>query len=626
MFSKILFFYEDDDWKNIDIHLRDIPQPFQVITNSDLLNNFLKKLNINSRTLTEIFPYDQPITYEVNNIASNLLEHYKKLFDKIMFRGFEIFDSLEQQILSEILFYTKTTKILQEKVNTIFIFEGYSFSYFILQKFLSDSKFSTDELKIQRIDSKHSEYIELGQSQIIYNYKRKLNYLLSKSDKISIIKLLSMKFLKSINRKSTFKIQKNIDSKILKSVSKINPECIFFFTPSSDYVVAPIVNILNKFNETNAKYQNIVFDLDTNLILRRNGIVPINFFQEAFSLSKILRDSNECQELLKQIKKIILENKLEVLYAEKFFNPVIFGIFYLLAIMIICDHIFNNIKLKSIVAVNDGNKIGNSVITTAKKHGIPNYSICTLGLTPDPLNRFQFKADVICVYGLHGYNILKNLGYNTEKIINTGNPRYDYLSNIDITKQKKLLNNIYSLSANKLVVVGLGRWRKNDEIWMSNLIKFCNNNNFDIVIKVHPIYKTSMQYIHKQKIKEIKKRCNNMKYLITYDIDSSMLLSSADLVISDHSNFGIEATLLGKPLITTNFSNENLELIQSIFDYEHSFFVDEYNKMENMIFEILNEGKHLNELKNKRKELIEKQNHLNDGNASQRIVDLLLKK
>ena len=156
MFSKILFFYEGDDWKNIDIHLRDIPQPFQVITNSDLLNNFLKKLNINSRTLTEIFPYDQPITYEVNNIVSNLLEHYKKLFDKIMFRGFEIFDSLEQQILSEILFYTKTTKILQEKINTIFIFEGYSFSYFILQKFLSDSKFSTDGLKIQRIDCKHS--------------------------------------------------------------------------------------------------------------------------------------------------------------------------------------------------------------------------------------------------------------------------------------------------------------------------------------------------------------------------------------------------------------------------------------------------------------------------------------
>jgi len=57
MFSKILFFYEGDDWKNIDIHLRDIPQPFQVITNSDLLNNFLKKLNINSRTLTKIFQY-----------------------------------------------------------------------------------------------------------------------------------------------------------------------------------------------------------------------------------------------------------------------------------------------------------------------------------------------------------------------------------------------------------------------------------------------------------------------------------------------------------------------------------------------------------------------------------------
>ena len=159
---------------------------------------------------------------------------------------------------------------------------------------------------------------------------------------------------------------------------------------------------------------------------------------------------------------------------------------------------------------------------------------------------------------------------------------------------------------------------------MSNLIKFCNNN-FDIVIKVHLIYKTLIQYIHKQKIKEINNRCNNIKYLITYDIDSSILLSSADLLISDHSNFGIEATLLGKPLISTNFNNENLELIQSFYDFKYSFFIDEYNKMENMILEILNEGKHLNELKDERKELIEKQNHLNDGNASLRIADLLIK-
>ena len=44
-----------------------------------------------------------------------------------------------------------------------------------------------------------------------------------------------------------------------------------------------------------------------------------------------------------------------------------------------------------------------------------------------------------------------------------------------------------------------------------------------------------------------------------------------------------------------------------------------------MILEILKQDKDLKEFQEKIKQLIQKHNYLNDGNASQRIVDLLTK-
>ena len=54
-------------------------------------------------------------------------------------------------------------------------------------------------------------------------------------------------------------------------------------------------------------------------------------------------------------------------------------------------------------------------------------------------------------------------------------------------------------------------------------------------------------------------------------------------------------------------------------------FQGKYNKLENMILEILKQDKDLKEFQEKRRQLIQKHNYLNDGNASQRIVDLLTK-
>ena len=171
----------------------------------------------------------------------------------------------------------------------------------------------------------------------------------------------------------------------------------------------------------------------------------------------------------------------------------------------------------------------------------------------------------------------------------------------------------------------MGRWYNDDENWMSKLIKFCNKKNFEVIIKVHPIYKYRETVIHELKIKKIKKSCKNLKYLITYDIDPSDLLPAADLVITDHTNLGFEAALLKKPWITVNFINEDSDFLHEVFDYSGSIFLNKYDKLEKTISEILEQKKHLEFFKSRQQKIIDDYNFKNDGNAINRIFDLLNK-
>jgi len=270
---------------------------------------------------------------------------------------------------------------------------------------------------------------------------------------------------------------------------------------------------------------------------------------------------------------------------------------------------------------------GNSVITVSKKHNIPSLSI-EPGIVNKKLEYPDlYKADKICIYGIQGFETLKSLGYDEKRIALTGNPRYDRLKNMDSNKSKEILSKTHNIDSNKkLIIIAMGRWHEGDEIWMSNLIKFCNHNNFEIVIKIHPLYKIKWQKENTNKINAISKICQDLKYLMTYDFDSSTLLSAADLVVTDYSNVGVEAILLNKLLITVNFAGENLENVQRYHDHNVSIHMDEYNKIEELIMKIFSGEQLITILQKDRDRLIPQYNFHNDGKATLRVVNLLLQR
>ena len=666
MICKVCFFNNKGDWDNVLEYLTNYVEKYSIITSDESLNFFLKQHNIKSGTFDKIFPFGEKLTLQLQNEARNLLNKYREKFNKIKFREFEIFLTLEPQLLNDLLLYIQSKYILEQNKDVLFIFKRFSFLLFTIKQLSIELDFKDDSLTIDKITNGKIKQITPGY-KIDKSVIQKIHYLNlfshnennqnKATDKKTVIQSSSSNFLDnnsidSLNadekhqndRKSLlselilFKIRnsvltqsidsilKKVDIKIQNTNSKNSAICSFFVTPSSDYMITPLFPIFETFNKNLIPFHIFVFDLQTSSILQKYNQLHTSFFEEAYMVSEILKKNSEGKQFIQFFKKIVKESDfLKFFYVPNSFNPVIDSIFFPLAIMIICEHIFKKMKLNSIVTAYDGTRIGNSAIIAAKKFSIPSFSILTVAVPAIPM-RSTFSAEYFCVYGTQGLDTLTSLGYDHKKIFLTGNPKYDYMQNISSIEQKKKLCNEFDLDfKKKLIVVGFNGWNINDEKWMPDLIKFCNKKNFEIIIKVHPIYKTENTDLHEMKVKAISKSCQNLNYLINLDMDNSMLIPSADLVISDHSNFAIEAILLGKPLITTNFNNQNLELIQSFYEFEYLLFVNEYNEMENMILEILNESRHLNELKDKRKKLIEKHNHLNDGNASQRIVDLLIK-
>lgn len=604
--SKIIFYEENSNFKNILKIINEIPYDFQLITNNTQLNYFFKQNKRNSIMIDELFSPEKKETYEIYEQTNDILKKYNENFDQMHFRNVKIFNTIEPMLREVIALIEKCKKILENKKNTVFLFYGYSFSYFVLNKIALTLNYETDDLfRINKIQGKKLKLINPEKSNITLLIKKKF------------FRFKHTKFLKNDENNILGLVYKKIQP---FKTNKI--KCIFFLTSSSEYVLDPIFSLFKKFHRFNTP--KIVISFDHQYYSKLNKNDQTDFFDEAYFLAILLEKSLEGKEFLNKINSISRKNNLDFLLLSEYENPLLKKLFFSAAIIMITKKILSEIKPKNIVIANDGTHIGNSVANVSNNLKITSYSIRSLILRPHPIVKTLFKADKICVYGQQGMDVLLKMGYSIDQIINTGNIRYDYINTINQREKKiSLFESLKINSNNKLIVVGIGRWYENDEIWMSNLIKFCNKNNFEIIIKVHPIHKTSENFIHQQKVLSIKNSCQKLKYLITFDIEPSDLLPAADLVITDHSNLGIEAALLGKPWLTINFANEDSNFLHTIFDYTGSLFTEKYEYLEKLILEILIEKKHLELFKNSQKKIIENFNYYNDGKSTNRIFELL---
>ena len=129
---KILFFYSGktetnrilDFIKNNDFH--------NVITNSADVAYFLKRKKVDVRTFDEKIPRMGDVLKNIYQKSKKIQNEYKEIFKKINHKGIEVFRGFEYQLLLQLILIESCRIYLEEEKDVIFIFEGYSPTYFVM--------------------------------------------------------------------------------------------------------------------------------------------------------------------------------------------------------------------------------------------------------------------------------------------------------------------------------------------------------------------------------------------------------------------------------------------------------------------------------------------------------------
>ena len=646
MICELLFSYEKEiGMERIINYLNTVPNPSQIITNDSVLHEFLMKKEKNSKMIAEVIPDDGPLAKEIFKKAKKLRDEYKNAFKDLTYKEIPVFSGFDLPLFRQLTILYKAEKILEEKINTIFIFSGFFDIFFTIKKKAQEMGYeSTSNIGV--IERNTINYLNFESTQKVENYQGKFarlriyNFLkysfgtkpslkkikISVKSGLEFINLVIKRLLYSTLSKMKIDSQKLILKKVkYKIKSKQKSEIIFFVTTSrEDLYLNPWYPVFNLLKKNSIPFQIFTGDLATSLILSKENISSISFFEDVQILEKEIMNNKDWKNLNFSIKKILFDN-VSIFGINELTNYLLCKLRRSFIIISILDIIILTSNLKSIVAIADGEMLENIAVEYAKKNNIQSFSLLPGYISPQPLLAEWFKVNKIFVHGLDGLNSMLELGYDRSRLLISGNPKYDFLKTLNSLRARAILKKQYHIEVeNPLIVIAMARWHKDDELWMSDFIKYCNKNNFQVIIKIHPVYKSETRELSEIKLEKISKNCKNMKYLHSYDIDMHTLLSAADLIITDFSNVGIETILLDKPLLTVNLSKESFEYVLRYHEYGAAVYLENYYDLEKIVTEIFINKIHLDNLSTGRKKIIELINYQNDGAAGKRIFNSLI--
>ena len=91
-------------------------------------------------------------------------------------------------------------------------------------------------------------------------------------------------------------------------------------------------------------------------------------------------------------------------------------------------------KLNAIFVVADGEMFENVAIALSKKYDIPSITMLPGSFNDIPIFADWFRSDKICVQGIRDFKSMTSLGYDKNRLVLTGSPRFDLLKKYDQQK------------------------------------------------------------------------------------------------------------------------------------------------------------------------------------------------
>ncbi|MFH1308561.1 MAG: CDP-glycerol glycerophosphotransferase family protein [Patescibacteria group bacterium] len=275
------------------------------------------------------------------------------------------------------------------------------------------------------------------------------------------------------------------------------------------------------------------------------------------------------------------------------------------------EELFKKVKPKKVLCVDDVNPIGRILALTAKKNNIPSFVLQHGSLSGNPVGKIV--SDKMIVNGIKDKEFLIQNGATEEKIVVTGQPRFDEMATLQMTREEACKK--FGLDPNKKIIVfaaqknvaGENITQSALDLFLKKLDHF-DQKKYNFVLKLHPI----------QEEKEYKKYGSKVKVMKDENINEVLLC--ADVLLTAFSTVAIESVLLGTPVVTINLGDD------SYIDYSKDNVGFRILKEEDFLptlRKVLYDEEFKKEFLEAKEKFIANYNYKLDGKATKRILEIL---
>jgi glycosyltransferase involved in cell wall biosynthesis len=234
-----------------------------------------------------------------------------------------------------------------------------------------------------------------------------------------------------------------------------------------------------------------------------------------------------------------------------------------------------------------------------------------------------------CVHGPSSKEMFMRNGVPENAIVVTGQPRYDALVALDLRGKKALLFERLGLSKDKPLallatqpLVEHGLWseeRRKDFVTL--VFGAVHKAGCQLLVKLHPREQSAAAY--RSLLSDL---AHEHVAIVQDEIHTPTLLASSDLVITLHSTLGLEAMLMGVPVIVADVYRDKSRDQQDEMDYVKSgaaIGVYDPKELAAAIKAVLYDKEVRDKLAEFSKKYVYDYAYLQDGRASARVVEVI---
>ena len=233
------------------------------------------------------------------------------------------------------------------------------------------------------------------------------------------------------------------------------------------------------------------------------------------------------------------------------------------------------------------------------------------------------QCSKMALFGEASKRMLISEGIAPERIVVTGNPKFDEVYYSKDSDCKKKVCERWNIPTDKTIIllltqylVEVGRWtteqRRKFVLAVANAAAVLPNTQ--LIIKLHPPHESEGDY------QEIVKGSPHAPIICKY-ASLPELLNACSLAVTVESTAGLEAMAIGKPVVIVNLFNESGP---SLFNGSGALFVDKEENILPAMQKALYDAQTREEMAKSMKDFVYQQAYLQDGQASKRIADLII--